>query len=149
MTLAHYQEPVGTFIGNGQHFVLTTAVEADQDPNSNFYANILNMLVRDPLLDPGPSPYTGNRVTYAYDTAATNSWYSKFTRYGWTGSSPNAAPYTTGAGSGYVDDPEVGSFVSRPSAASGWKGFWWGRYVVVKRDDTATSPTDDAWFFAQ
>lgn len=145
--LANYREPVGTLIGNGGHYVLAVGVEALNNPVADFWTPILNVLIRDPWLEVGGYPYTGNRKAYAYDTADLNSWARQFTRYGYVGESVTAPPYRTSGG--WIDDVRTGPRAGlRASASNGYKGYWWGRYVLIKRDDTAGSPDNVDWFYA-
>lgn len=153
-TLANFREPVGVLIDNGEHYVLAVAAEAWESPLANFWTQLLNILIRDPWEWEGTAPYYGNRFAYPVDAYDANSWALKFKRYGWRGIDPNvragstltvtAPPY------GGIDDVRSGPYGSqRATSATGWKGPWWGRYVVVKRDDaSATNPDSPLWDYA-
>jgi hypothetical protein len=144
-TVAHYHEPVGALIDNGNHFVLVVAAEAFGDPQIDFWTTLLNVLVRDPWEPEGAAPYYGNRFAFPVDAYEGNSWALRFKRYGWIGVDPNvrggSTLIQTSPPGSEIDDVRTGPYGSqRATAATGWKGPWWGRYVVIKRDDTTTTP---------
>lgn len=137
-TLAQYHDPVGVIVDSGAHLVLATGAYTSDDPyaTNNFWVSVSELRIRDPLRS---ELNNGNEVIYQTTVPdQADSWNLRLTRYGYNVTyNPTTESWATPPNHG-ADDPEVGPDTTRP--APGQFGFWWGGYVLIKRDDVQSTP---------
>jgi hypothetical protein len=121
--LASYSEPAGVVIENGGHYVLVTAVEADENPTVNFWTPLRKILIRDPF-----KPTSQQVTEFRYDLG---EWDAVFTPYGYEGTNFHSAPNCGPSGTNCRDEMRTGPYAGN---------LWWGRFVTIERGGDSFNP---------